>query len=849
MKTSSSKRAAMSVRSSKAIRDERGAMFVMGIPICFFMIGLMYFVFGLGEELVLRERIQDAADAGALSAAVVHARAMNLIALLNEVMAALVSLLIMVRMLEALLIVAMAIAAALAWFTGGASMSIVPGCEVAREEAENAWDALEDVVKPLVEAIHALEVGIQYGMPAIAEVRTIEVIAKFQPVTSFGFAIPGDYPLPLKDGQWPRLCHKAGDFAGKMILYPMEKLIPVKAVSNALGDAIGTLAGTFSELFCGDGGLTIPQDLPAVPLSPNVTKNIPASTDMEKCTNPPDRLETRFVQGPDGLPVNTAPVPPLPPGVVPDPNAPRASAQDAAIANKTEACVKAAKVQGMAKPTADGSPNSKCVYKWGNSNDELPCEIPGRSAGCLSDDGTVCREFTDKVKQAAAACKPGATANIVKYQYTQQDLTWRAQLVPTPNCGSQPEACTYTIEFATEKPQHVQQYLESASPPCGSSPPRSVGTGYGSNAVWNAKEEYAESEFLCSQPHTVVDPGALQEPPAKTLEQWQSAFKMDQPNSGWTATTEPYLGPPRPDSLAKDDPWPPPSQQPPNVPSEHPVLLGAWRAVPYVVSCEQSIANLAESEDYKKQAKAANEQMEQQSGALKQQASDATSSALGGALGGGSGGGGSQCGGGAQVHMELEPKDDDNVLGGSTYQMRAIAIRAERTSGAKKVVRGVPLRLLRGDQTESDNPLGIGHALDYVFAAQAEYYYDAKYQEGNGPDNTDELREEWVWHMSWKARMRRLRISTLTGGSSGSGSSGSGSSGKSSSSQSGAASGAASGCGTSAPSMDIEQAFSKGQSSPSNSGSSQSSNSGSAAPTSGGSSVSTLQSVEDLIIH
>src|ERR1700761_5672524 len=80
--------------------DTRGAMFMMGIPICFFMIGMLYYAIGIGESLVLRERVQDAADAGALTAAIVSARGMNLIAMINMIMAGMIALLIMIRMLE-----------------------------------------------------------------------------------------------------------------------------------------------------------------------------------------------------------------------------------------------------------------------------------------------------------------------------------------------------------------------------------------------------------------------------------------------------------------------------------------------------------------------------------------------------------------------------------------------------------------------------------------------------------------------------------------------------------------------------------------------------------------------------
>ncbi len=45
---------------------------------CACMVGILWYLAGIGDAIVFRERMQEAADATAFSAAVLHARGMNL---------------------------------------------------------------------------------------------------------------------------------------------------------------------------------------------------------------------------------------------------------------------------------------------------------------------------------------------------------------------------------------------------------------------------------------------------------------------------------------------------------------------------------------------------------------------------------------------------------------------------------------------------------------------------------------------------------------------------------------------------------------------------------------------------
>lgn len=68
-------------------RDQRGAIAVIAIGMGVVLVGAILWVVDVGQALILRERLQDAADAGAFESAVWHARGMNAIAVLNMQMA------------------------------------------------------------------------------------------------------------------------------------------------------------------------------------------------------------------------------------------------------------------------------------------------------------------------------------------------------------------------------------------------------------------------------------------------------------------------------------------------------------------------------------------------------------------------------------------------------------------------------------------------------------------------------------------------------------------------------------------------------------------------------------------
>jgi hypothetical protein len=107
--------------------DTRGAALVLGIAMAAFVAFFLWQLMSVADAVIYRERMQEAADSTAFESAVMHARTMNLLSALNIFMAAVLSIMVMMRLIEMILGIAIAILYALsivpflAWLSGPAA--------------------------------------------------------------------------------------------------------------------------------------------------------------------------------------------------------------------------------------------------------------------------------------------------------------------------------------------------------------------------------------------------------------------------------------------------------------------------------------------------------------------------------------------------------------------------------------------------------------------------------------------------------------------------------------------------------------------------------------------------------
>ncbi len=195
------------------LRDQRGATMVMGVFIAALLVGMIYYVWGVGDAVMHRERMQDASDTAAFSAAVIHARGMNMLALLNMIMAAL-----------AIVAATMATIASMIGYAAAAAGLVCAGCGpwcgfccsacpyaalhgIEYSTASSASDRVQNVVEGLMRGLHGYAVGIRYGVPLAAQAKVVAYgVDVYAPVTDGGvMAPPLRLQLPAQDDEtnWP----------------------------------------------------------------------------------------------------------------------------------------------------------------------------------------------------------------------------------------------------------------------------------------------------------------------------------------------------------------------------------------------------------------------------------------------------------------------------------------------------------------------------------------------------------------------------------------------------------------------------------------------------------------------
>jgi hypothetical protein len=200
-------------RPRSLIADRRGAIMVMGIFIAMMLCGLIWYVWGIGGAILYRERMQDCTDTAVFSAAVVHARGMNILVLLNLIMAAMAA-------IEAGLHTAADGIEYAAWAAGITCLGCGPWCGYccracpyvgpytsAARTADRIHSAAERIISPLMRFAHSVAVGVRAGTPIAAQSVVLEWpnSSPYYPTTQYGAMFPLYRPLAAEDDptDWP----------------------------------------------------------------------------------------------------------------------------------------------------------------------------------------------------------------------------------------------------------------------------------------------------------------------------------------------------------------------------------------------------------------------------------------------------------------------------------------------------------------------------------------------------------------------------------------------------------------------------------------------------------------------
>ena len=212
--------------------DERGAILVLGVFMCACMAGALWYLIGIGDAIVYRERLQEGADAVAFSAATLHARGMNLIVLLNLLMACVLGVRVAMKAAQSALVVV------------GTICAIIPGLE---EFAPPAYDAAADLQTAIVDTRPAIndtlkalsrgQIGIKMMVPAAALAGSFQIGTKYAPRISEAAAANRNLiqGLPVEEGNVDQLCREAGESGPRLLEWMLETITHTKIPDQVTG--------------------------------------------------------------------------------------------------------------------------------------------------------------------------------------------------------------------------------------------------------------------------------------------------------------------------------------------------------------------------------------------------------------------------------------------------------------------------------------------------------------------------------------------------------------------------------------------------------------------------------------
>ncbi len=256
---------------ARALKCDRGAVMVATIFMTLILVAVLYMVIGLGRTIVMKEGMQDAADAAAYSSAIFNARGMNLIVFINLLMAALVSILIAIRVAQSVMTLAAGILAGMAFASMGGTGPLAAQATYQAIQLNNTYNNAKKVIDKILEALHTTQQATSAVVPWVAMTRGMTEAAIHHDPARGAFAIPGSIVLPVESDEFSELCGRGGEFIAGASVAVLPG--PLKSLADFVPtDAIGEVAELTSGFLCGDGGgeppnyrQTINRELPRHP--------------------------------------------------------------------------------------------------------------------------------------------------------------------------------------------------------------------------------------------------------------------------------------------------------------------------------------------------------------------------------------------------------------------------------------------------------------------------------------------------------------------------------------------------------------------------------------------------------
>jgi len=218
------------ISNENLLSSSRGGVMVMALFMALFVVAAAYYIIGIGDAIIYRRTMQDGADAGAHAASVMAAKGMNLHVLLNVVMAVTAGVLLVLRSVEVLLEIVLAVLYGLLGsviFSAQAS-ALIGTLSPVESTVERIGDGLEEFVATAHDALDVAHHAVQRGFPVLAQVRGVDAMAfqdAYSPPVAAGFVVPllgprlpdGGTGLPVEKDDLGVICDRvAGQLSSRL---------------------------------------------------------------------------------------------------------------------------------------------------------------------------------------------------------------------------------------------------------------------------------------------------------------------------------------------------------------------------------------------------------------------------------------------------------------------------------------------------------------------------------------------------------------------------------------------------------------------------------------------------------
>ena len=247
------------------VADEGGAIMVIGVFMAVLLVGFMYYLIGVGETIFYRERMADAADAGAWAAAVMHARGMNAIVLINMIMAAIAAVVLAIGAVLFIIDVGIAIATALvaSVVTAPIGAPVLAALTPIRPGVNTIHQAAQRFANAVLPVLNKAATGVKKATPWIAQVKVLNVGESYKPPVDVGIFVSKTLVdgLPVEDDECKVLEDRGIKYIEVLIGTALGN-IPI--LSTVMGWVGGLAAKAGSAVYggvCGSGGGTAGADV------------------------------------------------------------------------------------------------------------------------------------------------------------------------------------------------------------------------------------------------------------------------------------------------------------------------------------------------------------------------------------------------------------------------------------------------------------------------------------------------------------------------------------------------------------------------------------------------------------